>query len=82
MKMEIWYCSETGGQQLLESCKTEDTGFSEDNCLKLLKWANNLFPMLDWQRDDYEQYCARCIDGIDDRYFLAYTENNYKTSEG
>lgn len=77
MKMEIWYCSETGGQQLLESCKTEDTGFSEDNCLKLLKWAKDMFPMLDWERDNLEQYCAPCSPNKTDRYFLAHTENNF-----
>lgn len=81
MKMKLWYCSNTGGQQLLETKEIESINHEMD-CKNLFNWANNLFPMLDWQRDDYEQYCAKCIDGIDDRYFLAYTENNYKTSEG
>ena len=81
MKMKLWYCSNTGGQQLLETKEIESNNHEMD-CKNLFNWANNLFPMLDWWRDDYEQYCAKCIDGIDDRYFLAYTENNYKTSEG
>jgi hypothetical protein len=76
MKMYIWYCSNTGGQQLLESCETEDTNDSETNCLKLLKWAKDMIPMLDWERDDYEQFCATCTENGIDRYFLANTDNN------
>lgn len=73
MKMEIWYCSNTGGQKLLETKETKSINHEMDR-KTLFKWVSDLFPMLDWQRDDYEQYCARCIDGIDDRYFLAHNQ--------
>ena len=79
MNMELWYCSAETGQHLLERCEVEDKGH-EENINSLFNWVEKMMP-LDWRLDDYEQVTFS-TSPRDTSYFLAHTENNYKSTNG